>query len=482
MGKDYYTTLGVPRNASAEDIKKAYRKMALKFHPDKNKSSDAEERFKEIAEAYEVLSDSDKRAAFDNYGEAGLRSGGMRTTASSATPFGANLFQQPTGGGFHRSFSFHPMDPFEVFRSFFGGGDPFRDPFRDPFEDFFSAHNHMVRPNRSRSLFDDIFDGPNVHTSTFTTPDGGTVHITRTVFGDDGSVRREMRFRTPTAASENNNKPASPPTSSSTKTRADSTTASNGGPRHTGPTPPYQPRSQSASRASSFTSNNSSPFSRPPSSTKPSTTFRQSSDSDSNPSSPRKPTPSSSSSSSLNGLRGQPDGAARPSPDSSSFRRRTQSPHSTSSFPPGYQQPTESSARRGGMPTQRPDPDGGGGGASAGTRPRTHVTYGRSSVGAARKRQQQAQQQAQQQQTRLIQCPLCSRAFPRNVIESHAASCEGRGSDSSPEALSPSAGLEVHLPPEEVTEKMVLCPICSQNYPQSVIEEHAAGCGDEVYV
>ena len=58
MGKDYYAILGVSRDAGADDVKKAYRKMALKFHPDKNKASDAEERFKEIAEAYRVLSES----------------------------------------------------------------------------------------------------------------------------------------------------------------------------------------------------------------------------------------------------------------------------------------------------------------------------------------------------------------------------------------------------------------------------------------
>ena len=57
MGKDYYKILGVSRSANADEIKKAYRKMALKFHPDKNSSPDAEERFKEIAEAYDVLSD-----------------------------------------------------------------------------------------------------------------------------------------------------------------------------------------------------------------------------------------------------------------------------------------------------------------------------------------------------------------------------------------------------------------------------------------
>ena len=112
MGRDYYAILGVSRDAGADDVKKAYRKMALKFHPDKNKAEDAEERFKEIAEAYEVLSDQDKRATYDQYGEEGLRPGGgggggeSRSRRSSTT----------AGPTFGRHFSYHPMDPFEVFR------------------------------------------------------------------------------------------------------------------------------------------------------------------------------------------------------------------------------------------------------------------------------------------------------------------------------------------------------------------------------
>ena len=67
--KDYYEVMGVPRDASQEDIKRAYRKLARKYHPDVSKEPDAEERFKEIGEAYEVLKDPEKRAAYDRFGE-----------------------------------------------------------------------------------------------------------------------------------------------------------------------------------------------------------------------------------------------------------------------------------------------------------------------------------------------------------------------------------------------------------------------------
>jgi len=66
--RDYYQILGVTRDASAEDIKKAYRRLARKYHPDVSKETGAEERFKEVAEAYEVLRDSEKRAAYDQLG------------------------------------------------------------------------------------------------------------------------------------------------------------------------------------------------------------------------------------------------------------------------------------------------------------------------------------------------------------------------------------------------------------------------------
>lgn len=76
MGKNYYQTLGIQKSATDDEVKKAYRKLALKYHPDKNKAAGAEEKFKEVAEAYEVLSDKSKREIYDKYGEDGLKRGG----------------------------------------------------------------------------------------------------------------------------------------------------------------------------------------------------------------------------------------------------------------------------------------------------------------------------------------------------------------------------------------------------------------------
>lgn len=87
MGKDYYRTLGLAKGATEEEIKKAYRKLALRYHPDKNKAAGAEEKFKEIAEAYEVLSDKSKREIFDKYGEEGLKRGGGGNSECLIVPF-----------------------------------------------------------------------------------------------------------------------------------------------------------------------------------------------------------------------------------------------------------------------------------------------------------------------------------------------------------------------------------------------------------
>ncbi|KAM9856527.1 dnaJ homolog subfamily B member 1b [Aulostomus maculatus] len=118
MGKDYYDILGIKRDASEDDIKKAYRKQALRYHPDKNKSPGAEEKFKEIAEAYDVLSDPKKKDIFDRYGEEGLKGGGLPGGGSS----GPGTFSYTFQG-----------DPHAIFAEFFGG--------RNPFEQFFGGRN-----------------------------------------------------------------------------------------------------------------------------------------------------------------------------------------------------------------------------------------------------------------------------------------------------------------------------------------------------
>ena len=95
--RDYYDVLGVPRDASADDIRKAYRALARKYHPDVNREADAESTFKDINEANSVLSDPEKRAVYDRFGHNGPQMGG------GGDPFGGE-------------------DPFSaIFESFFGG-------------------------------------------------------------------------------------------------------------------------------------------------------------------------------------------------------------------------------------------------------------------------------------------------------------------------------------------------------------------------
>jgi len=117
MGKDYYKILGISKGAADDEIKKAYRKLALKFHPDKNKAPGAEEQFKLVAEAYEVLSDKKKREVYDQYGEEGLK----------GTPGGGGGhggMGGMSGGGPGFTYTYHG-DPRATFAQFFGTSDPF---------------------------------------------------------------------------------------------------------------------------------------------------------------------------------------------------------------------------------------------------------------------------------------------------------------------------------------------------------------------
>ena len=109
MAKDYYSILGVNRTASQDEIKKAYRKLAVQYHPDKNPGNkEAEEKFKEINEAYDVLKDEQKRAAYDRYGSDAFQGGGG---------FGG---QGGFSGGFDFSNGFSSFS--DIFEEMFGGG------------------------------------------------------------------------------------------------------------------------------------------------------------------------------------------------------------------------------------------------------------------------------------------------------------------------------------------------------------------------
>lgn len=104
--RDYYDVLGVDKSASKDEIKKAYRKLSKKYHPDINQEEGADAQFKEVAEAYEVLSDEQKRAGYDQYGHAGAQQGGFGG--------GGGSYQSYGGGGFE-----------DIFDTFFGGGGGF---------------------------------------------------------------------------------------------------------------------------------------------------------------------------------------------------------------------------------------------------------------------------------------------------------------------------------------------------------------------
>ena len=107
--KDFYSVLGVGKSASKDEIKAAYRKLAKQYHPDVNKAADAEQKFKEVQEAYDILYDDQKRAAYDQFGHAAFDQNA-----------GGNPFQ---GGGFGNGFSgFQDVDLGDIFGSFFGGG------------------------------------------------------------------------------------------------------------------------------------------------------------------------------------------------------------------------------------------------------------------------------------------------------------------------------------------------------------------------
>ena len=184
---DHYKVLGVEQGASEEEIKKAYRRLALQLHPDKNKEEDAEEKFKELAEAYAVLGDKKRREEYDRRG---------------------------SPGNSNKSSYRNSVDPFDIFRSFFNDKDPFDATFGDPFlSSFFDQHQfghsgyHKPYKDKfdassflrnSRKQFKGFTDSPTNSTyckNTQVSDDGHEVHIKKTFIGHDGSMRTETTFK-----------------------------------------------------------------------------------------------------------------------------------------------------------------------------------------------------------------------------------------------------------------------------------------------
>lgn len=120
--RDYYEILGINKNSTPEEIKKAYRKMALKYHPDRNKSADAEQKFKEINEAYQILSDPKKKQTYDQFGHSAFdpSSGFGSNPYSSGSQQGPFTWSYSSGSNPFENVDFG--DPFEIFETFFGGG------------------------------------------------------------------------------------------------------------------------------------------------------------------------------------------------------------------------------------------------------------------------------------------------------------------------------------------------------------------------
>ncbi|KAJ2881707.1 DnaJ sub B member 6 [Coemansia aciculifera] len=144
----YYELLGIAPSATADDVKKAYRKQSLKWHPDKNPGQRevAEEKFKLLAEAYSVLSDVEMRERYDKYGEDGLKRG-FQPPSASGNNYSSGHHAHGNGGASQGGAGFRFRSADDIFRDFFGGRDPFssmfmESVFADPFADpFFSQHS-----------------------------------------------------------------------------------------------------------------------------------------------------------------------------------------------------------------------------------------------------------------------------------------------------------------------------------------------------
>lgn len=175
--RDYYEILGITKSASLDEVKKAYRKLALAWHPDRNKAANAHEKFKEINEAYAVLSDPKKKETYDQFGYAAFQPG----AGAGQGPFGGGFRQGPfqyyysTNGGQGGGMPFGGedfIDPFEIFEQFFGGG-------------FSARGGRGVRHREAYELSIDFMDAVKGATRE--------IHVPRGAAGD-GSVKKTIKI------------------------------------------------------------------------------------------------------------------------------------------------------------------------------------------------------------------------------------------------------------------------------------------------
>ncbi len=181
--RDYYEVLGINKNATTNEIKKAFRTLAMKYHPDRNKEPDATEKFKEINEAYEVLSDEKRRKVYDQFGHDGLNSSGF--SSENINPF--DIFNQFFGGGFASS-GFSDMD------GGFDGDDIFSSIFGD-----FGGFSFSTGPKHSRKTRSEQEDA-NIYIRT-------TVDFNVSIFGG----QKEISFERKSACSHCNGSGANSP-------------------------------------------------------------------------------------------------------------------------------------------------------------------------------------------------------------------------------------------------------------------------------
>lgn len=200
--RDYYDILGVSKTATEAELKSAYRKLALEWHPDRNKSPDAESKFKEINEAYQILSDSKKRSAYDQFGHAAFSQGGFPGSGGTGYSGTQGGFQQgpfsyyySNQGGGNNPFGNMDFggfsDPFEIFQQFFGGGNPFGR--RGPTKPHYSLRVPFMTAVKGGAEEVDI----NGHKHTIKIPAGADTgtHLRFKDFDITFEVEEDLRFR-----------------------------------------------------------------------------------------------------------------------------------------------------------------------------------------------------------------------------------------------------------------------------------------------